>query len=642
MMKKNALIVIVFGLALALGISGCSFSLAQDITPPPGYQQPVFQETSEPASAFPLAKPDPAAGESIYVEKCQPCHGETGLGDGDQSLNLPVKVSAIGTSEVANQSSPLKWYNTVLNGNLDNFMPPFSGSLSEEDIWDVLAYVYALRVSPDILAEGEKAFQNLCADCHGAQGKGDGVPGAADLTDPDKMVSLSGDDIILQILTGNGNPDHVFADDLDAGAQVAVAAYVRSLVFGSLEAGELVPPLIPEATQPPVVESTEEPSTGGEETGEGEAVSTQESAGEEAAETPVSGGTVFGTVSNGSGSGLPAGMEVTLYGYDHFNEVFDRTTQVDDSGHFEFEGVDLTEEFIFFTLVDYMDTTYSSEFHVAGPDETEVDLSVVVYETTTDPSDLVVDRLHVFFTFPTPDTVQVIHSLSISNQGNKTVVPASEGEASVEFVLPEGATNLAFEQGGGDIGQPYIATANGFGDPSPIGPGTDVYQILYAYDLPYDRQMEWVQPFNMPTSLVVLFVPDSKLEVNSDQLQASGVQTFNDVDYRVYVSGEMAAEDELQLEISGRNPSAGSGLALSTNTTSLVVGAFGLGLAAVGVWWWFRMDRDGERLSDSGETAESIMDEIIALDEAYEAGEVEEAVYQARRSRLKARLRELV
>jgi mono/diheme cytochrome c family protein len=640
MMKKNVLFVIVFGLALVLGASGCSFSLAQDITPPPGYQPSVFQETAEPASVFPVVKPDSTAGESIFVEKCQPCHGQTGLGDGAQSLNLPVKVGAIGTLEFANQSAPLAWYNTVLNGNLDNFMPPFSGSLSEGDIWDVLAYVYALGASPQVIAEGEQAFQTVCADCHGAQGKGDGAPGAADLTDPEKMVSLSGDDIILKILTGNGNPDHIFADDLDAEAQVAVAAHVRSLVFGSLETGELVPPLIPETTQPPAVESTQEPSAGGEETGEGGAVSTQEGAGEEVAEAPASGGTVFGTVENGSGSGLPAGMEVTLYGYDHFEEVFNRTTRVDESGHFEFEGVELTEGFVFFTMADYMDTSYSSEFHIAGPDETEVDLSVVVYETTTDPSDLVVDRLHVFFTYPTPDIVQVIHSLSISNQGNKTLIPASEGETSVEFTLPEGATNLAFEQG--DIGQPYITTADGFGDPMPIAPGTDVYQLLYAYELPYDRQMEWVQPFNIPTNLVVLFVPDSKLEVKGDQLQASGVQALNNVDYQVYVSGEMAAGDELQVEISGRNPSAGSGLALNTNTTSLVVGAFGLGLAAVGVWWWFRMDRDDERFSDGGKTTESIMDEIIALDEAYEAGEVEDAVYQARRSRLKARLKEMV
>jgi hypothetical protein len=390
-----------------------------------------------------------------------------------------------------------------------------------------------------------------------------------------------------------------------------------------------------EAAQSPAVESTREPSVDGE-----EVVSTQEVAGDETAEVPAGGGTVYGTVENGSGGGLPEGLGVTFYGYDQFEEVIKLTTQVGENGRFVFEGVNLTENFIYFTLVDYRDTTYGSEFHIAGPDETDVDLSVVIYDTTTDPSNLVVDRLHVFFTYPTPEVVRVIHSLTISNLGNEAVIPSGEAEATVEFILPEGATNLIFEQG--EIGQPYIATTNGFGDTAPIVPGTGVYQLLYAYELPYNRQMEWVQPFTLPTDVVVLFVPEGGLKVESEQLTASGSEILNDVVYRVYVGGEMVAGDVLQVEISGRNPSAGSGLALSADTTSLVVGALGLALTTVGVWWWFRTGQDSGRLTDRSETPESIMDEIIALDEAYEAGQIEEAVYQAKRTQLKAHLRELV
>jgi hypothetical protein len=313
---------------------------------------------------------------------------------------------------------------------------------------------------------------------------------------------------------------------------------------------------------------------------------------------------------------------------------------MDESGHFEFAGVDLTEDFIYFTLVEYEETNYSSEFHVAGPDETEIDLSVLVYDTTTDPSNLIVDRLHVFFTYPTADIVQVIHSLTISNLGNKTVIPPGETEAIVEFTLPEGAANLAFEQG--EIGQPYISTVNGFGDTTPILPGTGGYQLTYAYELPFDRQMEWVQPINLPTEAIVFFVPEDGLQVESGQLFASGLQTLDDAVYQVFVGGEVAAGDELKVEISGRNPSAGLSLALNTDTTGLLVGAIGLVLVVAGVWWWIRMDGESARISDHLETPEDILDAIIALDDAYEAGEVEEAAYQDRRTRLKTRLRELV
>jgi hypothetical protein len=355
---------------------------------------------------------------------------------------------------------------------------------------------------------------------------------------------------------------------------------------------------------------------------------------------PAIGGAVFGSVVNGSGGELPDGLEVTLYGYEQFEAVIELTTEVDEAGQFAFESVDMVEDFVFFAVVEYMDMVYFSELHLVGPEETHVDLSVVIYETTTDTSALVIDRLHVFFTYPTPDTVQVIHTLSISNPGNKTVIPISETEPSLRYILPEGATNLGFTDG--DIGEPFVATEDGFGDLSPILPGTGEYQMLYFYELPYSSKMTWVQPLTIPTNVVVLFLPESDLEMEGDQVEASSTETFNNVVYQAYVGGAMAAGDEIQVEISGRNPSAGTGLELSANTINIILGALGLTLAGVGVWWWYKEDQAGETGVDDGGSPEEIMDEIIALDEAYESGKLDEAVYKRRRDALKARLQELV
>ena len=68
---------------IVVWLSGCNFSLAADVTPPPGYQpQPAIQEQAEATSGplYPLVPPDPQKGQAIYAEKCAPCHGRHRLG----------------------------------------------------------------------------------------------------------------------------------------------------------------------------------------------------------------------------------------------------------------------------------------------------------------------------------------------------------------------------------------------------------------------------------------------------------------------------------------------------------------------------------------------------------------------------------
>jgi mono/diheme cytochrome c family protein len=73
--------------------------------------------------------PDAAAGEEVFAENCSTCHGASGTGGngGPDLTTMPKAQEQKGAEE------------QVTNGG--GGMPPFSGTLSEEEIADVAAYV---------------------------------------------------------------------------------------------------------------------------------------------------------------------------------------------------------------------------------------------------------------------------------------------------------------------------------------------------------------------------------------------------------------------------------------------------------------------------------------------------------------------
>jgi cytochrome c len=183
-LKLRHFIILLFPLVL---LSACSFTLAEELTPPPGSEQQPVQVTEPVLIAagplYPLIPPDPTHGEPIYAEKCAPCHGSRGMGDGPRSTELTIPVAAIGSAEVARASTPEEWYALLTEGNLERFMPPFP-SLSDRQKWDVIAYVYSLSTSTETVAQGEALYEQFCASCHGLQGNGEGEAAAQLASDP--------------------------------------------------------------------------------------------------------------------------------------------------------------------------------------------------------------------------------------------------------------------------------------------------------------------------------------------------------------------------------------------------------------------------------------------------------------------------
>jgi mono/diheme cytochrome c family protein len=232
-------LLIITTLLTALLIGGCSFSLAADITPPPGAEQVAVSRTQVSESTtdlYPLVPPNAARGKSIYVEKCAPCHGISGEGDGPRAAQLSNPVPALASIELSRQTSPARWYEIVTRGNLDRFMPPFP-SLSDSQRWDVVAYALSLSSQQATIAEGQQLYQEKCAGCHGVNGKGDGVEAGSlpkaptNLTDLAFSATRTGVDLYSSISIGISPAMPAFGNELSQAERWALVDYLRSLNF---------------------------------------------------------------------------------------------------------------------------------------------------------------------------------------------------------------------------------------------------------------------------------------------------------------------------------------------------------------------------------------------------------------------------
>ena len=632
-MKSIALRLLPFLLVTSLYLSACS--LADDITPPPGAQQMAVSQEQPQATngpVFPLVPPSPAGGQAIFAEKCAPCHGPAGLGDGPQAAQLPNPVAAIGSEELARQATPADWYTQVTKGNIEKFMPPFA-SLSDRQRWDTVAYSFSLSMPPEVVAQGEQLFQANCAQCHGEGGQGDGPQAAGasmpDFTDQAAMSELSQASFYQAISEGVSPSMPAFGEQLSEDERWAVSAYLRWLTFspsGQPVADE--PASTPDATQEAAPAATDLPTAAISETV----------------------GTIIGNVVNASNGEVQANLALTLHGFDNMQMAITQTTTTNADGSYIFDNVSMPPGRAFVVITEYGDTAYNSNVGLVEAGQNMLNLPLEIFDTTTDASVLNTDRLHMFFEFVDSKTVRVVELYVISNLSNKTLVSPGEGQPTVRFTLPEGAENLEFQEGA--LGNRYVKTEEGFGDTVAVPPGQGQYEVLYAYTMPYDRKLELEQAVSLPVEAVVILVPEGGVKIKSDMLVDSGTQDVQGAKYRLFEGSSLLPGDNLRLSITGQ-PSTGQPTLPTGSSTSLMIGlaVFGLALVGAGIWLYRRTRSSAaeEDVSDeepeiepepASESVETLMDAIIALDDLYQAGQLPEDAYLKRRAELKARLQE--
>jgi len=639
-------------------LSGCSFSMAGDVKPPAGYQsEPVAAQVGvTPSSIYPLVPPDPITGQEVYVKNCAPCHGNDGLGDGPRARFLPDPVPAIGSQEVTRNASPVTWFNYITRGNLKASMPSFN-SLTSRQRWDVLAYVFILSDDQSMISEGQKVYQEQCQRCHGETGRGDGSD-ATDLQTPDftqlqYMASRSSADLFTSISSGKPPEMPAFAGRLTDGERWAVASYIRTFGIArpsSYASGSAPYPGLPYPSYDSQVLTPFE--SGGITSIMGYPDPTTNP------ETPdpltsigVVGrnpGIISGIVTNGSGGVVPAGSVVTLHGFDEMQLVLTTTTQIQPDGNYSFDQVALAPNQSFFTSVEFENVTYVSDLETVQTEESSINLPIEIFDTTTDVDVLTADRAHYFFQLSDPRLIQVVELYIISNNSSKTLIASAAQVPVFTVPLPSEAVDLRFQDG--LIGNKYLKTDNGFGVMTPIQPGQGVFQLLFSYQLPYDRKLDLIRTSPFDLHAFVVLASENDLTIQGTGLQDDGTREVEGNLFHMYSGSKINKGQNLNLTITDRTKTAVTGLRLLSNN-NFVFGLTVLGFVLIAVGVWLFMHRHSNPLEKSAEkpasmndyeSPQAIMDAILALDDLYQEGLLPEEAYLQRRGELKALLRDFI
>lgn len=136
-MKK--LLVIVFALIFVL--PACGASPSSTVSTPPKVLPTVPPEFS--GKSNPFGADASVAGAVIFKTNCVACHGDNGLGDGPASEALEPRPANLVALHQKVGDDYLYWrINTGVTGTA---MPAWKGILSDEQIWDVVAFIRTLK-----------------------------------------------------------------------------------------------------------------------------------------------------------------------------------------------------------------------------------------------------------------------------------------------------------------------------------------------------------------------------------------------------------------------------------------------------------------------------------------------------------------
>jgi cytochrome c oxidase cbb3-type subunit 3 len=174
-----------------------------------------------------------AGGRSAFQTNCMQCHGAGGAG----STGFPNLVDDdwLWGGKLAEIHQTIQY--GIRNANEKSragMMPRFGadGMLTGEQVGQVTDYVLSLSGKAKATPEGAKIFQEQCAACHQADGKGNQEMGAPNLTDGLWLYGGTRDAVYRSIFYARNGSMPAWGERLDDATLKMLTLYVYTLGGG--------------------------------------------------------------------------------------------------------------------------------------------------------------------------------------------------------------------------------------------------------------------------------------------------------------------------------------------------------------------------------------------------------------------------
>jgi len=464
------------------------------------------------------------------------------------------------------------------------------------------------QITPtDPLAQGEAIFSQRCASCHGVGGRGDG-----------ELVT-SGQIQAVPDLT-----------DLNRRADQTVEDYFEVITYGRIE--KLMPPwegALTEEERRAVAEYAYRLA---------DSTSIQITPTALTTSSTIEAGVINGVIENGTAdSEIPANVEVTLFTLNMAGEEVSTQTKIATDGTFSFENITVQSDYAYLVSVEYSGVTYISDMAL-GSDLTaetaHLNLSVMVYETTTDPSVMSISLFLQQATISASDVgMEYLSILRFNNSSDRTYLPLQ--------TLPDGRPNVL------DIpvpqwGMPINLDTNRYAwdeatetliDTLPVLPG-DAHLVHIPFILPPKDSSEIRYTLAYPlTNQIELMLPPNQFTVESAQFVSQGTMQFSGGVFEDYLAEAVGVGETISFSLTPIATASVSSPQSTLGVILVVTGGLSLIIAAV---LFIRQYRAKPI------TQAELVAQIAQLDLAYQNQQINEKNYQAQRERLKRELTRLL
>jgi hypothetical protein len=228
--------------------------------------------------------------------------------------------------------------------------------------------------------------------------------------------------------------------------------------------------------------------------------------------------------------------------------------------------------------------------------------------------------------------------------------------------VPKNAVGLAFDQGSSE--DRFVAVDGGFVDTEPVPPGQEASLLFFSYHLTVGgNKIPLERRFAYPVSNLSVLVAQPGLSLQSEQLEARGPESFQGRQYDFFGAQNLAADAPLRMEFmpvagatggeamtaaatgDGMNPVGGAARGNQEPLRWLGFALVGLAAAGAVVYAVAKGQpapapaSSQDMLADS--QARRLLAELTDLEEAFEAGQVDEAEYERQRAELRGELKSL-